>query len=148
MNEPSPSPWLRPGSADIGEEATWFTVEQANSALPLVSRVVSDIVQQDDRLQRLQEQRASLLKAGDQTAAESLERQGAEIAERIDELLDELSDVGCELEDPGTGLVDFRGRRNSREVLLCWKLGEPGVLFWHDLHAGFSGRRPVDEACE
>ncbi len=148
MNEPSPSPWLTSESTGIGEEATWFTVEQANSALPLVSRIVSDIVRQEDQLQRLQEQRESLLKADDRTAAESVERQGAEIAQRINELLDELSDIGCELKDPRTGLVDFPGRRNSREVLLCWKLGETGVMFWHDVQAGFAGRRPVDEACE
>ena len=148
MNEPSPSPWLTPGSTGIGEDTTWFTVEQANSALPLVSRIVSDIVRQEDQLQRLQEQRESLLKAGDRTTAESIERQGAEIAERINELIDELNDVGCELKDPRTGLLDFPGRRNNLEVLLCWKLGEPGVLFWHDVHAGFAGRRPIDEACE
>ena len=148
MNEPSPSPWLTPGSTDIGEEATWFTVEQANSALPLVSRIVSDIVRQDAQFQRLQEQRESLLEAGDHTAAENLERQGEGIADLITELLDELTDIGCELKDPRTGLLDFRGRRNDLEVLLCWKLGEPGVLFWHDVHAGFAGRRPIDEACE
>jgi hypothetical protein len=29
----------------------------------------------------------------------------------------------------------------GREVCLCWKLGEPEVLFWHELEAGFAGRQ-------
>ena len=46
------------------------------------------------------------------------------------------------------GLVDFPGRRNSRQVMLCWKLGEPEVGYWHDTKGGFANRRPIDEACE
>ena len=32
---------------------------------------------------------------------------------------------------------------DGRLVLLCWKLGEPEVLYWHDLDAGFGGRQPL-----
>ena len=31
----------------------------------------------------------------------------------------------------------------GKPVYLCWKLGEPEVLFWHDLDAGFRGRQPL-----
>jgi hypothetical protein len=28
-------------------------------------------------------------------------------------------------------------------VLLCWRLGEPEVQFWHEVDAGYAGRRPL-----
>jgi hypothetical protein len=62
---------------------------------------------------------------------------------RLDELVDELNDVGVELKDYQTGLVDFVGRHDGRDVYLCWKLGEERITHWHELNAGFAGRKPV-----
>jgi hypothetical protein len=53
--------------------------------------------------------------------------------------------TGAILKDINIGLVDFLAQRNGREVYLCWKFGEEQIDFWHDIDAGFSGRRPVDE---
>ena len=41
------------------------------------------------------------------------------------------------------GLVDFPSRLDGRTVFLCWRLGEPEVLHWHELDAGFAGRQPL-----
>jgi hypothetical protein len=30
-------------------------------------------------------------------------------------------------------------------VLLCWKVGEDEIAFWHDLEEGFAGRRSIDD---
>ena len=57
--------------------------------------------------------------------------------------MEELSDVGCELKDFRTGLVDFVGRHQGRDVCLCWKLGEDRIAFWHETSAGYAGRQPV-----
>ena len=48
-----------------------------------------------------------------------------------------------ELKDPNIGLCDFPTLIEGREAYLCWKLGEPEVGFWHDLHAGFQGRQAI-----
>lgn len=50
---------------------------------------------------------------------------------------------GIILRDPDQGLIDFPSRRDGRRILLCWRLGEPAVAWWHELSAGFSGRRPL-----
>ena len=34
--------------------------------------------------------------------------------------------------------------RDARRVYLCWKLGEDSVEHWHDVEAGFSGRRKLE----
>jgi hypothetical protein len=126
----------------------WFTVEQANRTLPLVSRIVSDIVRHYRELSRLQNKRTALLDQGHRTAAKGIERRGSMVVGRLNELIDELGTVGCELKDVQAGLVDFRGRRDGRDILFCWKLGEPQVRWWHEVLAGTAGRRPIDKACE
>ena len=32
---------------------------------------------------------------------------------------------------------------DGRVVYLCWKLGEPEILFWHEIDGGFRNRQPL-----
>jgi len=54
-----------------------------------------------------------------------------------------LADRGILLRDPDTGLVDFPAERDGQRVLLCWRLGEDRVGWYHDEETGFSGRQPL-----
>ncbi len=138
----------RSGALTVGKKPKRFTVAEADRSLPLVSRIAADIVRQYGRLECVQTQRKALPRRGDPAEASRLEREAAEIVEKLNGLMAELVDVGCHLKDLQAGLIDFPGRRDGGDVLLCWKLGEPRLAFWHDLPAGFTGRRPIDEACE
>jgi hypothetical protein len=63
-------------------------------------------------------------------------------------LSDEIEGVralGGEVKDLESGLVDFPGRRGGEEILLCWKLGEKAIEYWHPVDGGFASRRPIDE---
>ena len=51
--------------------------------------------------------------------------------------------LGIQLKDRRIGLVDFPSELDGRRVLLCWRLGEPAVQYWHDEDAGYAGRRPL-----
>jgi len=59
--------------------------------------------------------------------------------------IDNIRTLGGEVKDLDSGLVDFPGKRGSEEILLCWKLGEKHIGYWHPVDAGFAGRRPIDE---
>lgn len=65
--------------------------------------------------------------------------------EELEKEIQKLEDLGCVLKDMNTGLVDFPAVRLGTRVWLCWKLDEERVTFWHGLHEGFAGRKPVDE---
>ena len=125
-----------------------FTVNEANRSLPLVSRIVRDIVAKYGQIEELRRQRQTLSKMRQREAVKECQEQAARAVERLDEYSRELSDLGVRLKNLEVGLVDFPGRRKGRQALLCWKLGEPDVRFWHEPRGGFADRRPIDEACE
>ena len=54
-----------------------------------------------------------------------------------------LADRGILLRDPETGLVDFPYELDGRTVFLCWKLGEGDIGYYHEVHGGYGGRRPL-----
>lgn len=129
-----------------GEVEGLFTVDSANRALVLVRKIVADVVEHYKELMRLRTERAE--QATLHEAEESLESMRVRIAEHIEKLgrlQAELDEIGCELKDWTTGLVDFPAWHEGRRVWLCWRLGEPAVEHWHELDAGFSGRRPIDD---
>jgi hypothetical protein len=124
-----------------------FTVEQANRTLPLVRRIVEDVVRQHrmwrDCILEL-DLIASAARAEDaRERAETLQREAQAIAREIDGYQRELEALGIQLKDRRLGLVDFPSEMTGRPVLLCWRLGEPEIQFWHELDAGYGGRQPL-----
>ncbi len=127
-----------------------FTVEQANAMLPLVRAIAGDLAKlSKDVIER--QQRVEHLKAGRDMAAgnpydDELAQSEAELEKdrrQVREYVEELRQLGVEPKSGPDGLVDFPARMDGRLVYLCWKLGEPEILYWHDLDAGFPGRQPL-----
>ena len=58
--------------------------------------------------------------------------------------LEKIQEFGCLVKDLDLGLIDFPTLLHGEEVYLCWKLGESGIDFWHGVHEGFRGRKPID----
>ena len=124
-----------------------FTVDHANRTLPLVRRIVEDVVRSHRRWQEAIVE-LDLLVAGARAdlpdpRATALEREIQAIAHDIDQFQAELDALGIQLKDRRIGLIDFPSEMDGRRVLLCWRLGEPSVQYWHDEQAGYAGRRPL-----
>jgi hypothetical protein len=126
-----------------------FSTAQANKALPLVRRIVGDIVQAHDHALEFQAKLESLHDSkADSKAQAAVQTQLDAAMDRLQDLVHELSGVGCELKDYQTGLIDFIGRHQGRDIYLCWKLGEEKIDYWHELNAGFAGRKPISMLVE
>ena len=123
-----------------------FTVEQANATLPLVRRIVQDVVTHyrawNEKLNEIDLVAASG-RATDNELADRLALEAQSLARDIESFRRELADLGIEMKDPGIGLIDFPSTMGSRPVYLCWRLGESEVAFWHEIHAGYAGRQPL-----
>jgi hypothetical protein len=126
----------------------YFTPDEANRTLPLVRRIVQDIVDEYERWKDgLARFEAAVARQhpgeAESSEAASLQRRVDEIAQRINGYIAELEQIGCVLKGFDDGLVDFRGRLDDRDVWFCWKLGEPEVGHWHEIDEGFRSRRPI-----
>ncbi len=132
-----------------GAATRTFTVEQANRMLPLVRRIVRDIVDAHQawlRAVQLYETAATWTRADAPSSQHAaLETDVKRLAAEIESYLIELRELGVDFKGFEQGLVDFQGERDGRVVCLCWKLDEDEVGFWHEVSDGFAGRQPISE---
>ena len=128
----------------------YFTVEEANEALIEVRPLTKELVGHRRALVELQERQAMLTTriAGNGGNVEPHEL--AEVQQQLDEevagiarCVARIHELGALVKDLDAGLVDFPATRDGQEVLLCWRLGEDEIGFWHGLDEGFSGRNPL-----
>ena len=125
-----------------------FTIDQANRTLPLVRRIVEDIVETYERWQN-EVRDFELASAGAQgetptPEAAAHEREAQRLATEITGFVRELEQLGVEFKGYDIGLVDFPSRVGDRTVYLCWRLGEPAVQYWHETDGGFAARQPIE----
>jgi hypothetical protein len=128
----------------------YFTPGEANAALAEVRPLVEEMV--DRRREQLEkearEETLGVRIAGNGTGIDPGEP--AKVTEELDdavralaETVDRLNELGVQVKDLDTGLVDFPALHDGEEVLLCWRLGEDEVAWWHRPEDGFAGRRPL-----
>ena len=127
-----------------------FTLEEANAALTELRPIVERMVQHRRNLTAAQVQQAELVtriagNGGDMVpsdlheAAAAIQREAAAISE----CADRINAVGAEVKSLEEGLLDFPAKRGEEVVLLCWKLGEEEIHYWHRAGEGFAGRKPL-----
>jgi hypothetical protein len=117
-----------------------FTVVEANAELDALR----------ERLPRLREARLGLI-ASSERITEAVAAEGGGVAgsdwfryqETLKTEVEYLAERGILLRDPDTGLIDFPAERDGERVLLCWRLGEGDIAYYHGEHSGFRGRRPL-----
>ncbi|HEY2599598.1 MAG TPA: DUF2203 domain-containing protein [Candidatus Dormibacteraeota bacterium] len=128
-----------------------YTVEEANSELPRVRRIVSQIAELSALLPELEDQaRISQYESKRPGAGpEHQERQqqardavrGAEM--ELLKAVANLNGMGIQLKGPLEGLIDFPSYRDGELIELCWKLGEERVEHWHRIGEGYGGRKKL-----
>ena len=136
----------RPHKAIV--EKKYFTAAEANAALPLVRVIVRDITElardiqeRKERLTRIRPPQRGSISEAYQEEIRLAEAEMERDQERLLGYTEELKNLGVELKDYFTGLVDFPCWMDGREVYLCWRFGEAEVAYWHEVAAGFAGRQ-------
>lgn len=148
-------------SRDVGAGATvcygsmaalrTYELHEANQMLPRVRRLVGQIVELTAQLDDLTDQvRISEYKmrraGGGPSDRDRFEKSSAALRGAEDDLVTAftgLQELGVQLKDPRSGLVDFLSYRNGQLVELCWQLGEDRVAYWHRVGEGYPGRKPL-----
>ncbi|MHC4399711.1 MAG: DUF2203 family protein [Planctomycetota bacterium] len=130
-----------------------FTVQEANAALPLVRAIVRDLTELSSEVIERRERLSTLLVGRRHDAHDPYRQELAHVeeelendTERLREFVGELHELGVEPKSVTEGLVDFPSMLDGRPVCLCWKLGEPEVLYWYERGATFHDRQPLAAA--
>jgi hypothetical protein len=133
-----------------------FTVGEVEALIPSLERIFVQVLQLRAGLRALGQKldRAGVKPGrevqieGDVEVGPPAVRQAKAVFRGLDEALtDEIERIralGGEVKDLDLGLVDFPSTRNGEEILLCWKLGEKTLGYWHSIDGGFASRRPID----
>jgi len=142
-----------PDSVRASRPKRRFSLAEANRSLPLVQRVVGDIVKTHALAMNLQhelERQAGTSKSKSQQAPTiaGMQEQLDSAMHKLEDFVDDRSKSGGELKDSQAGLIASVGRHEGRDVYLCWKLGEDHITHWHELDSGFAGRQAVSKLRE
>jgi hypothetical protein len=137
---------------DVPFPTRLFSLREANALIDTLKEEFTRARELRDQLASVQEKLAA---AGrpiegpeievDPAAPPSVQRlqgRAVSIIGKLRDVLREVAELGVEVKG-AEGLVDFRSKLHGRTVYLCWRYGEDRVEHWHELDAGFSGRRPL-----
>jgi hypothetical protein len=130
-----------------------FTLDEAQSLLPVLESLLKRAIEGRRSAQSVESNLNNLtqriyLAGGMRVNSASIAKQRAEMEEllkQVRESIAEIDAIGVQVKDIDSGLLDFPCRMDDQVVLLCWRMGEPGIKYWHSIEAGFQGRQPVDE---
>jgi hypothetical protein len=130
-----------------------FTLDEAQAMLPLVESLLNRAMESKQAAEALDNELTGLARrihmAGGMTIpVAKVAAQRAELEKHIQrarETVQEIDEIGVQLKDLESGLLDFPCRMDDEVVLLCWKFGEPAIEHWHTVESGFKGRQPIDE---
>ncbi|MCI3919106.1 DUF2203 domain-containing protein [Paenibacillus sp. TRM 82003] len=127
-----------------------FTPREANELLPFIRDDLSrlqeakrDFVQKALALRELRLQHEQVAKEPPEDQLFELEAGMEFLQMEAKTLADSIRLKGAELKDVDNGLVDFPSLIEGEEVLLCWRLGEERIEYYHGHQEGFQGRRPL-----
>jgi len=122
----------------------YFTPAEAGRALVLVRRIIADVVAGYSRLLDLHETMEAAYESGSSREAADARDKLVLVVDMLQNCMDELEDVGVELKDWNTGIVDFPCRWGGREICLCWRSSEETVSHWHEATEGFANRKSIE----
>ncbi|GAB6283561.1 MAG: DUF2203 family protein [Ignavibacterium sp.] len=119
-------------------DTKYFTPNEAIKTLPLVRKIVEDILNEGRELKLLAEDLDGKVEGNPAVQYHLL---------NIQKYIDELSEIGCFYKDWNfnLGLVDFPAIINGKEVFLCWKSDEDTIRYFHDIDTGFINRKLIPE---
>jgi len=126
------------------------TVDDANKMMPLLERVVCDIIEVWDGIIQKRTELECLeknpIRSDDETcavAAQDLKLELNLLIDRINGYIREVEELGCFVQEFKRGVINFPTLYVGRKVFLCWRPGDDEVCHWHELDESFTERTPI-----
>lgn len=124
---------------------SYFTINEANSALPDVIKKFETALEKKNNVAKLEQQlQLSLSTTNSFEEYVTLKQKLNSAVTQFYHALEILENTGVVVKSVDQGLLDFPSKRFDEEVWLCWKYGEKEIKFWHEKDSGFMGRKPIE----
>lgn len=119
-------------------ETKYFTPNEAKMTLPLVKKIVKDILDTTKEIRLLVEDLDGQIESNDQIK---------KMITDINGFMYELEELGCFYKDWNftVGLVDFPSYISGEEVYLCWRSDEEDIRYYHSISEGYAGRKLIPQ---
>ena len=121
----------------------YFTLDEANGLLPELEPLVGRLLELRARVSHESRAIGEVLSDLRSDVGGPSASHLAKAFEEIEGLISRIQSYGCVIKSLEAGLLDFLCERDGRDVFLCWRYGEPAILYFHELHSGYQGRQPV-----
>jgi len=121
-----------------------FTIEEANRLLPRLRVLVAQQLERAATIARARDEARAAIRAGHPSDEDASAL--ADLFAEYEAGWREIEAIGVVVKDPRIGLLDFYGKVDGKFVWLCWKYGEETVAHYHELDAGFAGRKRLEGA--
>jgi hypothetical protein len=138
--------------------ARMFTISEAQALVPRITRILQRTDSKVAEVRELQElladadtywdARGDPMPPDERTAYARTTAKLAIAQSSLNEDVEEIRSLGCELKDLTQGLIDFPAVVEGAPAYLCWQRGEELLGFWHSLEGGFAGRKPLPSAAQ
>jgi hypothetical protein len=130
-----------------------FTLDEAQSLLPVLESLLKRAIEGKQAAEQVESSLAEMarriyISGGMKVDVANVARLRGEMEAHLQlarESIAEIDSIGVQVKDLDAGLLDFPCRVDDQVVLLCWRMGETAIEFWHTVEAGFKGRQPLDE---
>jgi len=123
----------------------YFTIEEAEILLPKIEKILRKVVSLNKALDILSTIEIEVYDDDYENLRKvtKINKQFHKLSYQFFFGIEGLEEMGCIVKDYEVGIIDFYSMFDGREIFLCWKLGERGINFWHEVDAGYMGRRPI-----
>jgi len=130
-----------------------FTLEEAQSLLPVLESLLRSATEGKKQAEAIDAEFQEIahrvfLNGGTFLKIVPLAKRRSDrdkAVQTVKDAITEISSIGVQVKDLDMGLLDFPCVVDGQIILLCWKLGEKTIEFWHGLEEGFAGRKPIDD---
>jgi len=131
----------------------YFSIDEAQSLIPELTRLLRKVSRLKEKISHIHTSKSifpELIELTDEGAFQfyfqeevKLNAEYHSYCNRFFKNIARLNELGVVVKDLDEGLVDFYFKLEGRDVLLCWKLGEQKIEHWHEIDAGYPGRKRI-----
>jgi len=124
----------------------YLTLEEAQKLVPEVRRRVLQIIKLNKAIELISEIEITYDNEIESAFSEiKFNKKFHSLCYSMFSHMEALMKQGAFLDSTDIGRVNFYSIHNNRPIVLCWRLGDKHIKYWHYIDEDFSERKPISQ---